>query len=266
MSVGVLLLHGFGGSPASMQPWAGHLAEGGFSIAVPTLPGHGTTWQDMADTRWPDWYAAASDALDELRARCDTVAVAGLSMGGALALRLAIERPSDVSALVLVNPALASSNRAMALVPLLQHFVGSVSNDRTMVRKPGVPRMSYERLPLKAVASLRKLWADVRPRLGQVEQPLLLFRSVSDGELSSRLVLDGVASRERREVLLHDSDHLATVDNDAGLIFEESARWLAQATGASEALGASSGARAAFPAPAGSRNSSANVATNTPTG
>jgi carboxylesterase len=226
VSSGVLLLHGFGGSPASMEPWAEYLAARGHQTAVPRLPGHGTRWEDMADKRWTDWYATASSALDDLRGRSDTVAVAGLSMGAALALRLAAERPADVASLVLVNPALASSNRLMFLVPLLKHVIGSVGNSGTMVKKPGVPRVSYERLPLRAVSSLRDLWADVRPRLGEVRQPLLLFRSVTDGELSSRIVMAGAGSPEKHEVLLHDSYHLATIDNDAPRIFAESAEWL----------------------------------------
>ncbi|HKP91277.1 MAG TPA: alpha/beta fold hydrolase [Thermoleophilaceae bacterium] len=231
MSLGVLLVHGFGGSPASMEPWAAHLAARGHETVVPRLPGHGTRWEDLAEVRWPDWYEAASAGLDELRARSDTVAVAGLSMGGALALRLAAERPADVASVVLVNPAVASSNRLMALAPLLQHVIGSVGNDRTMVKKPGVPRASYERLPLRAVTTLRRLWADVRPRLGEVRQPLLLFRSVSDGDLSSRLILEGVSSADTREVLLRDSYHLATLDNDAPRIFAESAEWLESRVG-----------------------------------
>ena len=226
MSPAVLLLHGFGGSPASMEPWAEHLAARGYETAVPRLPGHGTRWQDMAETRWTDWYGAAADALDELRGRGEPVSVAGLSMGAALALRLAAERPADVASLVLVNPALASSNRLMFLVPVLKHVIGSVGNSGTMVKKPGVPRVSYERLPLAAVSSLRDLWADVRPRLGEVRQPILLFRSVTDGETSSRIVLSEAGSRERHEVLLHDSYHLATLDNDAPRIFAESAEWL----------------------------------------
>jgi carboxylesterase len=227
VSGGVLLLHGFGGSPASMEPWAEYLRQRGHPTAVPRLPGHGTSWEDMAATRWPDWYAAADAGLDELRAQGDgPVAIAGLSMGAALALRLAADRPDDVASLVLVNPALASTKRLMFLVPLLQHVIGSVGNGATMVKKPGVPRVSYERLPLRAVASLRALWADVRPRLGEVRQPLLLFRSVTDGELSSRIVLSGVGSAEKREVPLHDSYHLATIDNDAPRIFAESADWL----------------------------------------
>ncbi|HEY9565305.1 MAG TPA: esterase, partial [Nocardioides sp.] len=54
--VGVLLSHGFTGSPASMKPWGRFLAERGYAVEVPLLPGHGTTWQDMNTTNWDDWY------------------------------------------------------------------------------------------------------------------------------------------------------------------------------------------------------------------
>ena len=56
--VGVLLSHGFGGTPAGVQPWADHLTSLGHDVEVPLLPGHGTTWQQMAKTTWRDWYGA----------------------------------------------------------------------------------------------------------------------------------------------------------------------------------------------------------------
>ena len=223
---GVLLLHGFGGSPGSMQPWADDLAARGYQVSVPLLPGHGTRWQDLADTTWRDWYEAARFALADLKARCDVVAVAGISMGGALALRLAAERPADVRVLLLVNPAVASTNRFMVAVPVLRHVVKSVGNVGTKVNRPGAPAVSYERIPLKAVQSLTGLWRDLRPRLPAVTQPLMLFRSESEGELSSGIVLEGVSSRERREIPLARSGHLATLDYDAETIFTESAAFL----------------------------------------
>ena len=88
--VGVLLVHGFTGSPKSMRPWADHLAAAGLTVALPLLPGHGTRWQDMRQTRWEDWYAEADRELRTLTERCEQVFVCALSMGGALALRLAI--------------------------------------------------------------------------------------------------------------------------------------------------------------------------------
>ncbi len=87
--VGILVLHGFTGSPKSMRPWAEALAAEGWTVRLPLLPGHGTTWQDMNLTTWEDWYAEVEKALRDLQSRCTTVFVMGLSMGGSLTLRLA---------------------------------------------------------------------------------------------------------------------------------------------------------------------------------
>ena len=66
--IGVLLSHGFTGQPASMKPWAEALAEKGYAVEVPRLPGHGTTWQDLNTRTWDDWYAELRAALEQLRA------------------------------------------------------------------------------------------------------------------------------------------------------------------------------------------------------
>jgi len=95
--VGILLSHGFTGSPASMKPWAEHLAAQGYAVSVPRLPGHGTTWQDMNKTTWADWYGEVERAFEALANQVDTVVVCGLSMGGGLALRLAADHPDRVA-------------------------------------------------------------------------------------------------------------------------------------------------------------------------
>src|SRR6202046_751279 len=79
---GVLLCHGFTGSPQSLRPWAEYLAKAGLTISLPRLPGHGTTWQEMARTRWEDWFAEVDRAFDELQSRCEEIFLMGLSMGG----------------------------------------------------------------------------------------------------------------------------------------------------------------------------------------
>jgi carboxylesterase len=221
-ATGVLVLHGFTGAPASVRPWGEHLAGAGFTVRVPLLPGHGTAWQDLNKTRWADWYAEASRALDRLAADCDEVFVCGLSMGGCLALRLAEERGDDVAGLVLVNPSVIDTNRALLAVPVLKRLVGSVKGITDDIKRPGAVEYGYDRLPLTALDSLRDLWKTTRDGLARVTAPLLVFRSADDHvvkPLSTQIVLRGVSSSTATEQVLHDSYHVATLDNDAEAIF-----------------------------------------------
>ena len=231
---GVLLCHGFTGSPASMTPWANFLVERGYSVRAPRLPGHGTTWQELNRTRWPDWYAEVERAYEELSQRCERVIVTGLSMGGCLALRLA-EHHADITGVVLVNPAVKLERKDMLLVPLVRHVVPSIGGIGSDIMREGVEESGYDRTPLHALYSQTKMWREVRDNLARVHQPLLLFRSVVDHVVdasSAPIILGSVSSVTKREVLLHNSFHVATLDNDMDFIFSESAAFIAEHAGA----------------------------------
>jgi len=103
---GCLLLHGFTGTPAEMRPLGEHLAERGFAVRAPLLPGHGALVEDLARTTWRDWYATAEESWGELGKRSERRAVVGLSMGALLALHLAHEHASEVGAVAALAPAI----------------------------------------------------------------------------------------------------------------------------------------------------------------
>jgi carboxylesterase len=232
--IGVLVSHGFTGSPQSMRPWAEHLAGEGFTVRLPRLPGHGTTWQELNRTRFEDWYAAVSAAYQELRERTSKVVVAGLSMGGTLVTRLAEEHGTDVSGVMLVNPAFRIDDRRLAALPVIKHLVPSLPAIGNDVRKEGVTELAYARTPLRALHSLVQGFGPVVHDLPQVTQPLLLFRSAVDHVVpasSSALLLSRVSSKDVTEVILDDSFHVATLDNDAPTIFKLSAEFVRRVTG-----------------------------------
>lgn len=232
-SVGVLLCHGFTGSPRSLRPWAEYLAADGFRVELPRLPGHGTHWRELNQTAWTDWYAEVDDAFRSLSAVCDRVFVAGLSMGGALALRLAEQHGDAVAGLVLVNPAVNITDPRMRILPVLSRVVASLDAIGNDIAKPGVDEGAYPRTPLPALLSQSRMWADVRADLAKVDQPLLVYRSREDHVVdpsSLEIIRAGVSSRDTRYETLERSYHVATLDYDAELIFSGSAeffrRWL----------------------------------------
>jgi len=232
--IGVLLSHGFTGSPASILPWGQYLAEQGFAVAVPRLPGHGTTWQDMVPTRYDDYYAALSAEFETLKARTDVVVVGGLSMGACLALTLAERRPDEIAGLIMVNPAVASTNKQLLLLPVMKHLVKAFPAIGNDIKKQGVDEYAYTKTPLKPLASMLEAWKRIRADLPKVTAPVLLFRSADDHVVdpsSARIILSAISSTDASERVLTESYHVATLDNDAEQIFSESADFIRKVTG-----------------------------------
>ena len=159
--IGVLFLHGFNSSPHSMREWAKLTADAGYRVAVPRLPGHGTHWRELNATRWRDWYCCAEREFRSLAANCDQVFVAGHSMGGALALRLAALHPDQVAGLALVNPALLPYG-FQRIVPIASLVMASVPSRAHDVARIGIERHGYDQTPLAPAVSMFQMFADVR--------------------------------------------------------------------------------------------------------
>ncbi|PRH80965.1 esterase [Streptomyces solincola] len=223
--VGVLLCHGFTGSPQSLRPWARYLADRGLTVSLPLLPGHGTRWQDMQLTGWQDWYAEVDRELRALTARCRRVFVLGLSMGGALALRLAARHGDAVAGVAVVNPANKVHGAGVRVLPVVRHLVPSQPGLVGDIAKEGVVELGYDRVPLHAAYSLVRFLRLVDTELPQVTQPVLLMHSAVDHvvpPVDSARVLGRISSLDVTEVVLEQSYHVATLDHDAERIFEES--------------------------------------------
>jgi carboxylesterase len=220
--VGVLLCHGFTGSPHSLRPWAEFLAGAGLTVSLPRLPGHGTTWQEMNRTRSGDWYAEDARAFEELRGKTDEVFLMGLSMGGCLALRIAELSPAAVRGLVLVNPSLAPDTKLFWLAPALKLVVPSLKGVASDIKADGVRELAYDRVPVKAAATLPRLWRATRDGLGQISQPVVVYRSTEDhvvGPASLQALRDGLPDGLLTVRDCANSYHVATLDNDAEEIF-----------------------------------------------
>ncbi|NJQ16648.1 alpha/beta hydrolase [Streptomyces bohaiensis] len=223
-ATGILLCHGFTGSPASLRPWAEHLADRGHTVSLPLLPGHGTRWQDLQRTGWQDWYASVDRELRLLRDRCTEVFVAGLSMGGALALRLAARHGDAVAGVVVVNPATTFPRVKGWALPALRHVVPSTRGITDDIARGGVAEGGYNRVPLHAANAMRQFTRLLRGDLPQVTQPLLVLHSRVDHVVppsDSAVVLGAVSSTNVTEVVLEDSYHVATLDHDAERIHQE---------------------------------------------
>jgi carboxylesterase len=158
-------------------------------------------------------------------------------MGGTLATRFAEVRPDDLAGLILVNPSLFTERLDAKLLPMLSRLTGSWAPIASDIKKPGVTELAYPKLPTRAMMQLRQLWTATRADLARVTAPVIVFHSRVDHIVepaNSRALLDGVSSTDTTEVVLEDSYHVATLDNDAPLIFAGSVDWIRARTPAEE--------------------------------
>jgi carboxylesterase len=237
---GVLCLHGFTGTPFEVRPLAEALAGRGYTVLAPQLAGHCGTMAELVRTRWPDWLASASAALDRLIAASGgPVAIAGFSLGGLLTLRLARARPADLAAVAIVaaplrlRPYQVGAVRALCRLPaplrrgplaVLPKFGGYDVTDTEMKRQN--PALSG--MPIAGINSLIELGELVRRELPDVRTPALvahgeLDRTVPLGDSLELVGTLGSAVIER--LFLPRSGHLVAIDVERSALIEAVTRF-----------------------------------------
>jgi len=221
----VLLVHGFTGSPASMRPWGEFLHSKGYSVRVPLLPGHGTHPEHLNKVKWQEWPAKVEFELSELRKSCDVIFLVGLSMGGGTVLNVAASHNEALKGLILVNPMIHVKGVPVELaffLSRLQKMRTSVGDD---IKRPGVTEWGYDALPTRGVYQLLKMLRITRRNLPKITIPVQLFHSVEDHTLpvtNTEIILSEIGSTNKSRIELVNSYHVATMDYDQELIFQNS--------------------------------------------
>lgn len=235
--IGVLAVHGFTGSPATLTPLTDALSAAGFDVSAPCLPGHGSRVEDMLDVTFEDWRGCVDDALARLRGRVDRVVVVGQSMGAAL-VAAAIAGRDDVSGAVFVNPAVVPFDPA--LVDLVDATIAAgdevLPGGRSDIADPDVPDgHSYRDTPLRPFRTLASALAELQPRLREITCPVLIMTSTNDH------VVDPVASDHLaasvwgpvERVTLERGYHVATLDYDKQVVIDRTLDFVRRVTAAS---------------------------------
>lgn len=227
---GVLLLHGFTGSPQSLRPLALRFAEQGHSVELPLLPGHGTKIEDMVPTRFDDYHQAASKAYADLAGRTDRVIVVGLSMGGTLATILAIEQ--EPAGLIVINPQITAPPDSVIDIirGLVEEGVATIPAIGGDIAKENTEELAYAATPVDALMSFIERCQALGDQLSGITCPVLLFTSPQDhvvDPVSSDALAAGVSGPVER-VSLDNSFHVATLDHDAKLIEDRAVAFVAE--------------------------------------
>ncbi|MCE5285414.1 MAG: alpha/beta fold hydrolase [Pelosinus sp.] len=226
---GVLLVHGFTGSPSEMRLLGEYLnRECGFTVLAPRLCGHGTTVSDMENTKWPQWYGAVEDGYHFLQGLCSTISVVGLSMGGLFTLKLSTEYA--VNKIVSLNSPIFIADKRLKFLPVVKLFRKyEVKKRRKLPNLDPSYSVYYEKVPLKSIASLQALIRHVEERLSKVETPILVVQSKHDRTIkpeSGAYIYEKVSSRDKEMRWFERSGHLISLDIEREQAFKVVADFL----------------------------------------
>lgn len=228
--IGVLVSHGFTGTTQSMRYLGEKLArEGGFTVIGPRLKGHGTDPRDMAQSTAEDWIRSIETALETLQARCTTIFMTGLSMGGTLTLYTAAMYPHVIKGALPINAAIQLHSADMAMLAYLRDAPEMLPGIGSDIKEPGIVELAYPLTPVRAIREIYALMAVTHDLLPRVTCPTLIFQSREDHVVppaNGPFILEHIGAAEKRLVWLENSYHVATLDYDKDLIAEESIRFI----------------------------------------
>ncbi len=248
----VLLLHGLQSSPAELQPIAKRLNQAGYTVHVPHIAGYGFMQGDTprSVTHWQDWHAKAIAEFRTLKQQYDTVAVGGLCIGATLSLSIAAELGDDVSALTLLATTLWYDGWSIPWYRFLRH-IGYYSPFRyiysyrerepfglknVQLRKWIAREMSHKnssivgasKLNLPAIQEAERMIKAVKLSMHRISSPAIIIHAEEDDVASprnARYVAEHIGSKQVESVMLHNSYHMITVDNDRERVASETIRF-----------------------------------------
>ncbi|HXW77520.1 MAG TPA: alpha/beta fold hydrolase [Candidatus Eremiobacteraceae bacterium] len=215
---GVLVLHGFTGSPFEVRALGEALHREGFSVFGPALAGHATDESHLESTTADDYFAEIERAYADARKRCERLYAVGLSMGGTLALHLAavhhLPGVVTVSTPVFLYPMVAAS------VPVLHQWMPGLRTPANFAAWQGNV-VGYKSASIASVNEIVRVFDRVRTGLHRVRSPLLVLHSTRDLTVpvaSAHEIHEKAASEVKRMELIDAGSHLMTVEPNLSLI------------------------------------------------
>ena len=226
----VILVHGFTSSCHSMREMGEKLYEAGLDAAGILLPGHGTTAQDMETRKWSEWYEALENTLKELGPRYKKVILCGQSMGGCLCLYASTFH--SVNGVITISSGIKLFDWKLYFLPIVKYFVRFIKkHDGPDIKDPiaKAKEVHYDLMPVKSIIELQFLLKKLRERIGYVTCPVLLIHARQDHTFdfkNQKMMFDSVGPASKKNVILENSYHVATVDHDKTVIHKETIEFI----------------------------------------
>jgi carboxylesterase len=249
--LGVLLIHGLGGTPVELRFIAQGLARAGHTVYCCQLAGHCGTPEELRRSTWREWYASVEAAHDRLKEHADTILVGGLSMGGILGIHLAQNRPAEVHGLLLYAPTLKLDGWSMPWYSRAIHYVRplpiklefdlaehepyGLKDERvralvvSAMQNGDSGQAGVFSTPMRSFANFNQLVAVVKRRLRKVAQPALIVHPRTDdmASLKNAHYLQAHLGGLVDTLVLDNSYHMVTLDQQRHIVAERTASFVA---------------------------------------
>lgn len=228
----VLLLHGYAGTTVEMRPLGNYLHSLGYTVLCPRLPGHGTSVEDLKETVASQWVATAKLGYAILAKKYQQIYVAGLSMGGLLAIVIAATVKVERAAL-LATPIFLQDKRAPFL-PILRYFIHYLPKHKRNYHEMQKYCQAYDRMPTKPLTSLFALIKACKKELVQkITVPCIVLQSTIEHTVkpkSAQYIYDnlGTPKEAKKLVWLEKSGHILTLDAEHEKVFQTVADFFAE--------------------------------------
>lgn len=201
----------------------------GFTVSAVLLSGHGLDTEALESSGWPDWLRSAEEGLEALSGRCPRIGVVGFSMGGLLALLLALRHPEKIRGLALLATPLFASPLKARLAARFWRLPGvrrRIRRQATRLEQSPVP-WRHDLSPVQA--SFAQLKWILRRKGALVETPTLVVHSKGDRSVpwQNALALSTLLGPAcRRTLFLSTSGHVLPLDAERDLVADTVADFL----------------------------------------
>ncbi|MDD5585082.1 MAG: alpha/beta fold hydrolase [Candidatus Omnitrophica bacterium] len=248
----VILIHGLTGSPQEMRFQAKFLHGKGYTVVCPRLANHGAPLEVLKKTKWQEFYQSTRAAFLQVRPQYTHVFTAGLSMGALLALLLADEFGDQLHAISCLSPTLFydgwNAPWYKCFLPLayrtplkeflyykeeppygikneeVQRLVHRQYTNADLHDNQHAARYGYPYFPVSLFQQLDLLVKHLCRRLPNIKVPLQLIQARHDDMTSmknSQFIYDRVNSGTKEIVLLENSYHVVTADQERGTVAQK---------------------------------------------
>ncbi len=214
--IGLLLIHGFGGSIGDYRPFADQLHRQGYTVSGICLAGHGRGLAALATTTVEDWRQSVQQGIRDLQSRCRRIILLGASFGGALAINAAAQSYDQVAGVVAVNAPVGYRGagifqgvilRVLRLVTPYYPKLGLSAADRQRYARLG----STTAWPIDGILATRDFVRRlVVPCLPAVKIPAMIMANQGDPYVSSssaKRLIDGLGTSDKMFVAVPGRTH-----------------------------------------------------------